>query len=65
MSATYGPFDAVIAIEPVNGHQAVVEHYMNETHVICTEDDCPFGVERAARAWAAATGAAYAEDGHG
>jgi hypothetical protein len=38
---------------------AVVESYEGSQHVCCTDADCPFGVEAAARAWAEATGAAY------
>lgn len=45
---------------PAGAVLAVTEDYEGTRHVCCTNMDCPFGVEAAARAWAEATGAAYA-----
>lgn len=65
-------YDAVIAIEPVTEEMrescglsadavlALVEHAGGQSTVLSTDDQCPFGISRAARAWAEATGAAYA-----
>jgi hypothetical protein len=64
--------DPVITIVPVtasfaryhglspDARLAVVEVYQGKTSVCCTDCDTPQGVEAAARAWAEATGAAYA-----
>lgn len=59
---------AVLTIEPVSGdvreaHPAatemLVEHYQGRDLILSADDQCRFGIERAARAWAEATGAAY------
>jgi hypothetical protein len=60
--------DAVLTIEPATdeiraAHPAatrvLVEHYQGRAYPLSTDDECPFGIEKAARAWAEATGAAY------
>jgi hypothetical protein len=62
------PADAVLTIEPVpdtmrmlrpDAKFALVETYMGESFTVTTDDQCPFGIEKAAVAWAEATGAAY------
>lgn len=61
--------DAVLRIEPASDTMrlmrpaatlVLVEHYMGEAFVLTTDDQCPNGIEAAARAWAEGTGAAYA-----
>jgi hypothetical protein len=62
--------DAVLIIEPVTvdvlaAHPAatrmLVEHYLGHAHIVTTDDQCPRGIEAAARAWAETTDAAYQE----
>jgi hypothetical protein len=62
---------AVLTIEPVSqdilaAHPAarrmLVEHCPGTAHVVSTDDQCPRGIEAAARAWAAATDAAYRDE---
>jgi len=60
--------DAVLTIEPASdtlrtlrpsAKVALVETYLGESMVLTTDDQCPFGIEAAARAYAEATGAAW------
>ncbi len=60
--------EAVLTIEPAtdevrashpDAEHVLIEHYQGRDYVISTDDECPFGIEAAARAWAEATGAAY------
>lgn len=65
--------DPVIVIVPVtremrllhrlsaDARLAVTERFQGAETVLCTDDECPFGVAKAARAWAEATGAAFRE----
>jgi hypothetical protein len=62
---------AVLTIEPVTqdilaAHPAarrmLVEHYQGTAHVVSTDDQCPRGIEAAARAWAETTDAAYQDE---
>lgn len=48
---------------PAAASAAVVELYQGTVHVCCTDLEAINGTERAARAWAEGTGAAYAGRG--
>ena len=65
--------EPVLTVEPVNdcirayfrlapdARLALFEHYQGRSEVVCTDNECAFGINAAARAWAEATGAAWTE----
>jgi hypothetical protein len=65
--------EPVLTVEPVNdeirayfrlspdARLALFEHHQGHSEVVCTDNECAFGINAAARAWAEATGAAWTE----